>query len=209
MINDIESRISCAADVFWAEVAPYDHLIQIYEEDEVMLDSLEGFVSSGFRAGDSVIIIATAEHLKSLEIRLRLHGFDLETLMCTDQYIPLHAEETLSKFMLEGWPDEKLFMHLVKGLIPRARGDHKRKVRAYGEMVSILWGRGYNAATVQLEHLWNKFCATESFCLFCAYPKIGFRQDANTSIMNICSTHSRVIAGDTRSTTEVFFSGSA
>ena len=34
--------------VFWGEMSPCDHLVQIYQDDEILLDSLEGFV-----AGDS------------------------------------------------------------------------------------------------------------------------------------------------------------
>jgi len=30
--------------VFWGEIAPSDHLVQIYENDDVILDSLQGFV---------------------------------------------------------------------------------------------------------------------------------------------------------------------
>jgi len=194
----------CQSHVFWGEIAPTDHLVQIYENDEVVLDSLQGFVESGFKTGDSVIIIATEEHLDELENRVRV-GFDLDYLQSVHQYIPLNAHEALAKFMVNGWPDHVLFMSLVKEVISLARGKNKRQVRAYGEMVAILWGQGHNGATVQLEHLWNEFCETEAFCLFCAYPKSGFTQDPGTSIQHICSTHSKIIAGLERSKTEVFY----
>jgi hypothetical protein len=72
-------------------------------------------------------------------------------------------------------------------------------------MVAILWEKGHSGATVQLEHLWNKFCETEAFCLFCAYPRSGFTQDLGSSVNHICSAHTKLIAGDVRSTTEVFY----
>jgi hypothetical protein len=195
----------CNTKVFWGEIAPCNHLVQIYESDEVVLDSLEGFTSSGFDCGDSVIIIATKSHLDLLAEKLSLKGYNLDMLKATHQYIPLNAEEVLSKFMRKGWPDEILFMDVVKDLVILARGENSRNVRAYGEMVAILWEQGHSGATVHLEHLWNKFCDTEAFCLFCAYPKSGFTQDLNSSIDHICSTHTRIIAGDVRSTTEVFY----
>src|SRR5688500_19228341 len=55
-----------------------------------------------------------------------------------------------------------------------------RSVRAFGEMVAVLWANGHNGATVRLEHLWHAFCQSEAFSLFCAYPKTGFTQDAST-----------------------------
>lgn len=196
----------CKTKIFWGEIAPSDHLVQIYENEEVVLDSLEGFVESGFRSRDSVIIIATDAHLKALNERLTISGFDLNELELSHEYIPLDAHKTLAKFMKDGWPDDELFMQTVKDVISLARGENgKRKVRAYGEMVAILWEQGHNGATVQLEHLWNRFCQLEAFCLFCAYPKSGFTQNTEDSIAHICSTHTLMISGFEKSKTEVFF----
>lgn len=195
----------CTTHIFWGEIAPADHLVQIYENEEVVLDSLEGFVESGFKAGDSVIIIATDNRLKALNGRLQTHGFNLKKLQSTHQYMPHDANETLDKFMMNGWPDEVLFMKTVKEVITLARGKNKRRVRAYGEMVAVLWGQGHNGATVQLEHLWNKFCETEAFCLFCAYPKVGFTQDAESAIQHICSAHTKMISGIQKSKTDVSY----
>jgi hypothetical protein len=192
------------AEVFWGEIAPCDHVLQIYESDDVMMDSLEAFVTTGLKNKESVIIIATKEHLKGLNRRLILHGFDLKELQKDNQFIPLDAEEALELFMINNWPDEARFTRMVESLILRAQGKGKRKVRAYGEMVAILWAKGLNGATVHLEHLWNNFCETELFCLFCAYPKSGFTQDANESIHHICSSHNRLLDGYRKSTTHVF-----
>lgn len=190
--------------VFWGEIAPSDHLVQIYEDDRVFLDSLVGFAGSGFLAGDAVIIIATSEHLKALDTRLRTHDFDLDKLIETDQYIPVDAKEALSKFMVKNWPDVNRFNELVKSLISRARKSSGR-IRAFGEMVAILWAKGNVGATVHLEHLWNKFCETEAFCLFCAYPQSGFTEDANVSLQHICSAHTKVVAGWHKPSTEVYY----
>ena len=59
---------------FWGEIAPCDHLIQIYENEKILLDTLEGFAGAGILAGDSVVIVATASHLQSLNERLRKQG---------------------------------------------------------------------------------------------------------------------------------------
>lgn len=182
------------SDIFWGEIAPCEHLVQIYEEDGVFLDALEGFVAGGLRADDSVITIAKAEHLKALDDRLRAQGVDVEAARAVDRYISVDADETLAKFMRNGWPDEVLFTQTVTELLARARTGG-RKVRAFGEMVAVLWANGHNGATVRLEHLWHAFCQTEAFSLFCAYPKSGFTQDALTSIKEICDTHSKVICG--------------
>ena len=180
--------------IFWGEIAPTEHMCQIYGDDSTFMDALEGFVGSGLRAGESVIVIATAGHLHTLEQRLRGNWLDLDRARWEDRYIALLASETLNKFMVEGWPDEALFRRTVSEILKRARGDG-RKVRAFGEMVALLWSQGRAGATVRLEHLWNRFQAEEHFPLFCAYPRAGFTQDASASIRTICSTHSKIIPG--------------
>jgi hypothetical protein len=181
-------------NVFWGEIAPCDHFVQIYEENDILLDTLEGFVSGGIRAGEGVIVIATQSNRKALENRLQEKGLDLSATIQQEQYIALDAEETLSNFMVSGWPNDELFTEVVTNLILRARGNGRR-VRAFGEMVALLWARGDTGATVRLEYLWQNLCQQEGFSLFCAYPKAGFTQDIEESINAICTTHSRVFSG--------------
>lgn len=190
--------------VFWGEIAPCDHSIQIYENDTVFLNTLEGFAGCGFLSGDSVVIIATTEHLEKLNDRLRTQGFDLEALIENEQYFPLEARDTLSKFMVKNWPDEKLFEKCISGLIARA-SKNGRKIRAFGEMVAVLWENGLHGATVQLEHLWNQLHEKEAFTLYCAYPKTGFSQTISHSIDTICKAHSKIIDGQTRPATEIYY----
>lgn len=189
-------------DIFWGEIAPCDHILQIYEDDDAFIETLLGFVTSGLNSGDAVIIIATTEHLSVLNQRLRSQGFDLFSLALKDQYIPLNAEETLSQFMINGWPDENLFYHLIADLLLRAR-KKDRKVRAFGEMVAVLWSQGHSGATVQLEHLWTRFCQSEQFSVLCAYPKVGFTDDLNESLAKICECHSKMIDSNNRQSNEL------
>ena len=181
-----------AAEVFWGEIAPCEHLVQIYASDDDFLAMLEGFAGGGLQKGDGVIIITTASHLIALNDRLTAGGFNLAAARARDQYIMVDAREIVSKFIIKGWPDERLFEALVSELILRARGNG-RPVRAFGEMVAVLWAMGHHGATIQLEQLWNGFCQKEKFSLFCAYPRNGFTQSTEASIKEICAAHSRVI----------------
>jgi hypothetical protein len=190
----IDWRENGGAKSFWGEISPCEHLVQIYEDDGAFLDCLEGFVHGGLKAGDAVIIIATAVHRQSLEYRLRANGVNLAFAQMEGQYFPFDAEESLSKFMKAGWPDEILFKRFLDSVLERARGKNDRRVRAFGEMVALLWAGGHNGATVRLEHLWHQFCQSAAFSLFCAYPRSGFTQNADVSIREICEAHSKVIS---------------
>ncbi len=112
--------------------------------------------------------------------------------MVEGRYIAMSAETALARFMVNQWPDDQLFANFVTELIARAQ-QNGRRVRAFGEMVALLWARGDAAATVRLEHLWNQICRSHNFPLLCAYPKTGCTEDASESIRNICAAHTRVI----------------
>ncbi len=192
-------------NIFWGEVAPCEHVLQIYETDEVFIDVLAGFVGDGINSNDACIVIATPEHLRDLETRLKSCGISISGLLGDNRYIPLDAEVLLSSFMVNGWPDEGKFNKAVTSLLEKARGLGNRKIRAFGEMVAILWAQGYIGATVNLEHLWNKFAAKESFSLFCAYPRTGFTNNPADSIQHICSAHSKMIDGAVKQVTEILY----
>jgi len=191
------------AQVFWGEIATCDHSVQIYENDKVFLNTLESFAGAGLIAGDSIIIIATAEHLAALESRLTNQGFNMNFLVSSNRYIGLDAQETLAKFMVNGRVDETLFMNCITDVIRRAQKNNGT-IRAFGEMVAILWKLRLKEATIKLERLWNKLHHQKNFTLFCAYPKNLFFDDADT-LHTICTEHHKVIDGDPRPSTEIYY----
>jgi hypothetical protein len=191
--------------VFWGEIAPCNHLLQIYENDKVFLDTLEGFAGSAILSGDSVVIIATSAHLTLLNKRLLKQGFNVDELQASHRYIALEAKDQFSNFMLNNWPDEKLFYDFVHKLINTAkRKGHK--VLVFGELVALLWEQGHCGATVQLEHLWHQLVHENSFTLYCAYPKSGFTQNINESIGQLCSAHHTLIDGKPHPSTLIHYS---
>lgn len=179
---------------FWAQLAPADHSVQIYRDDHAFMDALEGYAGSGLRSGDSVVVIATAAHLHELEKRLRGNWLDLDRARWEDRFIALLASETLARFMCNGRPDPTLFKNVAGEILARARGNG-RPVRAFGEMVALLWAEGNQQAAMELEQLWSQLQAVEKFPLFCAYPRAHFKTDAAAAIQSICNAHSRVIPG--------------
>src|ERR1700689_1297626 len=180
------------APIFWGEIAPCEHIAQFYEHDGVLLDTLAGFVGGGLKSGEGAIVLATGEHLEALERRLSDSGLDVAAAQAQGQYISLVAEEALGRFMVNQWPDDKLFADFVNGFVGRAR-EKGRRGRAFGGLVALWWARGDIAATIRLEFLWHQTCHAQAFSLFCAYPKSGFTEDPLKSLDIIRATHSRII----------------
>jgi hypothetical protein len=203
MQNNNTSRSQCHSTVFWGEIAPCDHVVQIYEDREAFLDILTGFVTDGIKSGDCVVLILKPDHLQALDERLMVQNYDIKQLTAQAKFIAVDAQQALSEFMIDGWPDQAKFMTFISGLLNRARKTHTQ-IRAFGEMVALLWEQGHYGATVNLEHLWNNLLAEQSFKLFCAYPKSGFTQNPGESILDICATHSMVIDGK-KGTSEISY----
>lgn len=170
-----------------------EHLVQFYDTDAFLLGFLSEFTGMGFREGDTSIIIATKAHRDILEERLQAEGHDLAAARATGAYIPLDAAETLSKIMVDGMVAPERFTDVVGGLITRgALG--KRRVRVFGEMVTLLCEDGNHAAAIRLEELWSELGNSHDFSLCCAYPMHGFARQENSELFGeICARHTRVV----------------
>ena len=168
------------------------HFVRFYEDDEALVKEVAQFISSGFIAGHGAIVIATQAHLQQLDRRLSAAGCDMATACETGQYLGLDAAETLSRFMVDGWPDERRFREVVGGVIAAAEQRHSW-IRAFGEMVALLWAEGRQDAAVQLERLWTGLCEAHAFSLFCAYPMQSVQKEASSKhFQDVCAEHSQV-----------------
>lgn len=176
----------------WHDLGKGDHACQIYRDEAELLDTLSAFVGGGLWMGESAVVIATDAHLTQLDDRLRQTGLDLAHFRADGRYIALSADQTLSSFTDGGWPDEERFMRALTPLIERARGEG-RAVRAFGEMVHLLWSRGHYAGAVRLEHLWNKLLQRESMRLVCAYSRTHFATGSLAARRAVQNAHSRFI----------------
>jgi hypothetical protein len=179
-------------DAFWAELSPCAHVVQIYEDDSVFLDNLAEFVAGGLVQGEAVVVIATPQHRAGLRSKLIGKGIDVARAQNAEQLLLLDAEETMSKFLIDAWPDEHLFRSTIGEILATATA-RGRKVRAFGEMVAVMWANGYCGATIRLEHLWTELCREQAFSLFCAYPKAGFTTDAAEDLDRVRDAHSSVV----------------
>jgi PAS domain S-box-containing protein len=180
----------------WLTLHRTDHLVQFYEDEAHLIDSVSIFIGTGFGVGDAAIAISTPEHRSALEVRMRALGLDVTALVANQRLIFLDAEETLARFMVDGWPDEERFFETVGGLVARTLKG-RRGLRAFGEMVAILWGRGLKSAAVRLEELWNDLAKRHEFSLFCAYPMAAFQGgDQREPFSRICSEHDHVISSE-------------
>ena len=178
------------------------HLVQYYEKEGFLYDRVTDFMSDGLRGSDAAVLIATRAHRDGVESRLARKGVDLSRLTAGGRYHALDAQETLSRFMVDGSPDPRRFATTIGPVIRTARsGD--RRVLAFGEMVALLWAEGNRDAAIRLEELWNDLARTETFALLCAYP-ISHFDDAGYAkpFAEINAAHSWVTPAESYSIAE-------
>src|SRR6202011_5954575 len=110
--------------------------------------------------------------------------------------VMLGAEETLSRIMSDGQPDWNRFDQTVGALIRELQSRTLNgQVRAYGEMVGLLWNSGHSAEAERLENLWNRLLTASGISLFCAYQIDVFGKEFQTGVLDgvLCS-HTHVLS---------------
>jgi hypothetical protein len=171
----------------------HDHFVQFYESDSFLMDSVCGYVHEGLIAGEGAIIIISDAHRAGIEERLAQSGVDVRAALACGQLVSLDAADVLARFMVLGNPDPVLFEQAVGSVIEHTARNWPA-VRAFGEMVALLWASGNAPAHVLLEKLWNDLARVHKFSLFCAYPMSGFTAHSHaSSVDDICAVHSRVL----------------
>ena len=139
------------------------------------------------------IVIARPTHLAQIEAELYARGFDVSRLKSTGDLLVVDAEHILEQFIIDGMPDRARFETAVIPLIEKSVLDrNKCVIRAYGEMVDVLWQSGQMAAAIKLEMLWNELGSDARFSLLCGYAMGNFYKDA--VIGDICDIHAHVFS---------------
>jgi signal transduction histidine kinase len=178
-----------------ADGQQHRHSVQFYETDAFLVRSLTDYVLQGFEAEEPALIIATADHCASLDAALIARGIDVEWSKRRGLLTELDARETLSTFMSGGLPDEALFRSQIAPVLEDARRRRRTNtVRAYGEMVHLLWCDGNGRGALALEALWNQLAETQRFSLLCGYCMSRFDDAADSKMLSaLCAEHTHVV----------------
>lgn len=169
---------------FLESAPPAGHGVQVYLELDELSVTVGSFLDAGFQAGEPALVIATADHWDVFRTELERRGHDVDQLQRQGLLTSCEADETLAALMDGDVPSPGRFEEVVGNTVDRiARGFPDRTVRAFGEMVDVLFQRGHKAAAVALEDLWNGLFETRRFALLCAYELDVFDLDAQTSAL--------------------------
>src|ERR1051326_491279 len=90
-----------------------NHIVQFYEDDGFLCDTVARFIGTGLAAGDSVVIIATDLHRRGFVQRLRANDFDAARAIANGRLTLLDAAETLAALLVDGSPNWERFESVV------------------------------------------------------------------------------------------------
>jgi signal transduction histidine kinase len=168
------------------------HLVQFYETVEFLARVVTDFIVEGLDADEPIVVIATEPHRRAFRAGLERRGLDPERLLASGRLTLIDAHELLTTLMVDEAPDRGRFMSSIDGLLTAAAGDDGRRVRAFGEMVDLLWQEGNRSGAVALEELWNELAERRSFTLLCAYVVGGLYKVGAPDLHDVCAAHDDV-----------------
>src|ERR1041384_2948486 len=131
------------------------HFVQFYEAEAQLIAAVSQYLLAGLAAGEPLVLVATPEHREAFAAELAASGFDVRRLREAGRLTFLDARETLASFLRGNEPDADLFDASIGAALDRIHAMHgNHPIRAYGEMVDLLWRDGKAQAALKLEGLW-------------------------------------------------------
>jgi len=178
------------------EISQQDgHFVQLYSGcSESLARNVSRFVLEGRARGEGSVLIASSALRATFKRRFRADGWADYAL--GQGLIFLDAEETMAQFMRDGRPGWSRFERIISATLQKVRENSGSvQLRAFGDMVGVLWLQGQYSAAIELEHFWNRLLEFHRVHLFCAYPVDIFgRQFDGATLDAMLCTHSHLLA---------------
>ena len=179
-----------------AALKTHHHAVQFYGNEESLFTTVAGFLCEGLVTRQPAIVIATPDHAVAIEQYLADRLIDCVQARRTGDLVMLDAEELMGQFMIGDYPDPDLFEQNVGTIVRQVLdGRGPAVVRAYGEMVDVLWKQGRCEAAIKLEILWNKLAVKYRFALLCGYAMGNFYKQAE-QLDEVRNQHTHVVGAD-------------
>ncbi len=173
-----------------------EHVVKFYEHDDELVAAVVPYLAEALHSGEVAVVIATEAHRRVFETELASNGIDVAVAQANGSLLALEAESTLAAIVVDGRVDRDAFREVVGGLIRQA-ANSGRRIRAFGELVALLWDAGAVLEAIELEALWNEIGRELEFSLFCAYPHASaVGHEHAEALHQVCRMHSCVLRHD-------------
>ncbi|HEU4611072.1 MAG TPA: MEDS domain-containing protein, partial [Kofleriaceae bacterium] len=153
----------------WAQALsePGRHIAQLYRSPAFLADAVGLYLAEGVRRGESCLVIAVPENRDAILAAMARHGAEPSQLIAAGRLALHDAEQMLSDLIDGGRIDRTRAEQVFAASLDELCGE--APLRAYGEMVMLLWRSGNAAIAVDLERVWNKLLTGRPVSLLCGY----------------------------------------
>jgi len=166
--------------------------VSFYTLDSEGFGAVARFVADGWAHDECVVLVATGPHRAAVETQLEELGHDPASQAAAGRYVTVDAEEALAELVVDGHLDGAMLMRRVDEVVTEASAAG-RPIRAFGEMVALLWQRGQIEEAISLELLWNQLLRAHDFSLMCAYPTGAFDHAELVDVRRVCDLHTDLV----------------
>lgn len=160
-----------------------DHSVHFYKRDGEAVDAVSDYVAAGLDRGEPALVASTSANGAAVVSRLLRRGYKEAR-----ERVTLLDSESIAEEMRGG---QKAVVSGFKGLVEpavKAAAVKRKRLRVYGDIVNVLWRRGYENRAIQLEELWSALIRKENLRLLC-----GYRLDwLDCRCMDIAAVHDAV-----------------
>lgn len=180
-----------------ARFHPHHHAVQFYGNDNSLFTTVSGFLGQGFVDGNPAILIATPSHVTAILEHLKSRHIDVDRARRVGDLVVLDAQKTLDLFMVADTPHAESFASSVGRVIDDLLKNRSERtlIRAYGEMLDVLWKQGRPDAAIRLEMLWNRLASQYGLALLCGYAVGNFNKQTK-AFEEVCRQHTHVVPAD-------------
>lgn len=126
------------------------------------------FLLEGAARGDAIVLLGEGAANDSIEAASSGLGIDLAALRQAGRWHRADAAALVASATGVGGVNLDMVEAALRQVLARA-GQGGRRVRAYGELVSVLWTSGRRDEAVALEQRWERLLAEAPVELFCGY----------------------------------------
>ncbi len=176
-----------------------DHVVQLYgADDRLLARNVSRYLAEGLGRLDGLVVIATPAHTEAIARHLAEEAASATAeAERQGRLVFLDARAMLERLLVEGELEPRLFDSVVGETLREVQArSASGKVRAFGEMVDLLWCERRHAEAEVLETLWNTLLAGSDYSLYCAYRIDFFARDVDQgSLTSIVHAHTHLFAG--------------
>jgi signal transduction histidine kinase len=175
------------------------HTVQFYEDEEYLCGVVADFIVIGLDLGQPALVVASKTRCDCIIKCLWEHGRDAARLQAEHRLTVIDACEALRIFSDGPIIDRSRFRRYLGAELGRLTKAHSGStLRAYGEIVDVLWDEGYPDAALRVEELWHELASQYPLALLCGYSMHHFRRDEHRlEMQEVCAWHSHVLPTET------------